>query len=304
MKRKPPILPFTQTGMVFLVWLAFLFLLLLLTACSSGTVTRSLPVSGGGTDLADSRLSYLVDTETREETASADDGTLLAACTYELPSMSVLRKDGTTVTAEDAVTEEERTALSHAETFNREFLRWTEEADFSALADIAREDYAWRTGAGDEWAGAYQQILTCTRWQTDRLVSVAGEFYYYGGGAHPNRVSLGWNFDTRSGTFLTAGQLFSDVESVTAELIRQADNRARELGCAPEEMFWPDYRTTLEGWSDAPAVTFNGQEMTVSYSPYDLASYAAGGQVFTIPMPWLDPYLSGYGRELLGRGQE
>ena len=298
MKRKPPLVPFTQTGTILLIWAAFLFLILFLTACSAETAMY--PVSAAA-EQADADLTFLVDPEWTEDSASADDGTLLASCSYQLPLMTVLRRDGTAVTEEDVSGSVERSALTAATTFNGEFRRWAAEADFPALAEAAREDYAWRTGEGSPWVGNYDQSLGCTVYQTDRLVSVTGVFYYYGGGAHPNRVYLGWNFDTQTGAFLTPEQIFSDTAAVTEELIRQAEQRAREADTAPEELFWPDFRDLLSNWTTA-AVTFDGEGMTVAWSPYDLAAYAVGEQLFTIPLSWLRPHLNSYGQELLGLG--
>ena len=293
MKRKPPIIPLSQTGLVLVLFPVFLIVILFLTSCSGQAIDRA------AYQPERASVSLLVDTDSVEETVLAEDGSTLAACAYQLPVMSVLRRDGTLV--EDASGTEERSALERAETFNGAFRRWAEEADFPALADAARQDSTWRQEAGTPWEGYYSQTLECSVYQTDRLASVSGRFYYYGGGAHPNRACLGWNFDKAAGTFLSAAQFFSNTEAVAEELVRQAEDRAAESGYRPEQMYWADYQTILSGWAeDTAAVTFDGQSMTVSWSPYDLASYAAGEQVFTLSLDALRPYLSEYGREVLG----
>ena len=132
------------------------------------------------------------------------------------------------------------------------------------------------------------------------MASVSGTFYYSGGGPHPNTLLLGWDVDLSDGSAFTAGQLFEDTGPVAEELIRQAEERASEAGMDPGELFWPDYAQILSEWGDgAVAVTFDASDMTVSYSPYHLAPYAAGAQIFTIPRDQLSPYLDEYGRALL-----
>ena len=42
--------------------------------------------------------------------------------------------------------------------------------------------------------------------------------------------------------------------------------------------------------------------MTVVFSPYELAPYAAGPQEFFLSYDWLKPHLGPHGLELLGLG--
>ena len=67
----------------------------------------------------------------------------------------------------------------------------------------------------------------------------------------------------------------------------------------PKEFFWEDYQDTLANWSNYP-VSFDEEGMTVGFSPYELACYAAGPQVFQIPYAELRDCLSEQGRALLG----
>ena len=79
----------------------------------------------------------------------------------------------------------------------------------------------------------------------------------------------------------------------------QAAARARENGLAPRKFFWEDYEDTLDNWSSY-AVSFDEAGMSVMFSPYELAAYAAGPQVFRIPYEDLAPCLGSRGRTLLG----
>ena len=272
-------------------------ILLLLSACARtpSSVSASNPRPRRTVDHA-----YAVHTDVERGVARTEGGAVLATYNYQIPVMVPLREDGSSVTEADARTEREKQALASAEIFNEEFVKWAEEADFPALEAAARQDYQWRYQEGEPWDIEYYQGLDCGVYQTDSLVSVRGLFYSYYGGVHPNTVCLGWNYDLISGRFVSAEQLFDDVESVTAELVRQARERASGAGLAPEEYFWSDYAEILSAWSDSTvAVTFNQEDMTVSYSPYDLAAYAVGEQIFTISRTWLEPYLNEYGRTLL-----
>ena len=145
--------------------------------------------------------------------------------------------------------------------------------------------------------------MTGETYQTDRLVSVAGEYYSYTGGAHPNTVLMAWNFDLKTGAFFVPEQLAGDGEAfsqaVSAEIVRQIGETAAEYDLAAEEVFWENYEEIAAGWSSY-AVSFDETGMTVGFSPYELAAYAAGSQVFRLPYDLLAPHLGDYGRAVLG----
>ena len=249
-------------------------------------------------------ISYTVTTLTQEDSLRAEDGTLLLTTRYQLPSLSAHREDGSVI--EEAETEAEEAALAATETFNETFTNWSNEDDFGGgnIADIAKEDYAWRSQEDIEWSMNYTLDLSCSTYQTERMISVFGLYYYYTGGAHPNSVYLAWNFDLENGEFFSPETLGDSPEfqiAVTEELIRQCKEKskvAEQEGWGPD-IFWPDYETILADWQSY-AVSFDGENMIVSFSPYELAAYAAGPQIFSIPYTFLEPYLSLQGMELLG----
>lgn len=276
-------------------------LCLLLAACATNTARlRIRPEVTEIREGSEMPLSFEVHLEHRSGNARAEDGTVLASWVYQIPVMSALRLDGAVIGPSGARTERERQALSAADTFNAEFERWAEDADFSELEALARGDYQWRKNSGFGWDTGYAQELTCSLYQTERLVSVSGRFYYYGGGAHPNTVLLGWNFDPETGAFISVDRLFDDTAPVADTLVGLAEARARQYNLPADRFFWEDFDTILASWYDAPAsVTFDAESMTVAYSPYDLACFAAGEQCFTIPRDQLTPWLSLYGKTLL-----
>ena len=156
-----------------------------------------------------------------------------------------------------------------------------------------------------DWGGPYTLGLDCTVYQTEQLVSVAGTYYSYTGGAHSNTYLLGWNFDLDTGEFFDAKALSDGTalqDYVAEELTVQACSRAAEADMAPTEMFWEEYETVIADWSSY-AVSFDESGMTVAFSPYELACYAAGPQEFTISYEKLTPHLNQNGHRVLGAVQ-
>ena len=249
-------------------------------------------------------LHYTVELETWERSSQAEDGTPLVSCTYALPVLTAVRSDGTAV--ETASTEAERRALAVTESFNREFAAWTGEETFDELTLEAQADLDWRRTEDVSWTTGYVLDLDCQIYQTDELISVAGTHYnFLDGAAHPNIWRMSWNFDLEDGTFFAPDFLAESSElqtAVTEEIIRQA-NEPGEDGTVPAEFYWEDYRDIAANWSTA-AVTFDEAGMTVIFSPYELAAYGFGEQVFHFSYDFLRPYLSDHGLELLGLAEE
>lgn len=236
---------------------------------------------------------YTVDMAAWSDSAVAEDGVLLAECSYRLPELTARRADGTAAAEPDTA----------AETFNAQFAAWTLDEEFQELADMAQEEWVWRQENGIDWGHAFFTELTCEAYQTEGLVSVAGNYYSYTGGAHPNTVLLAWNFDLASGAFFGPETLAEDVpaftQAVQEEIVRQSRDAAAEYGLTAEELYWENYEEIAAGWTSY-AVSFDETGMTVAFSPYELAAYAAGPQVFRLSYDQIAPYLSEHGRELLG----
>lgn len=246
-------------------------------------------------------LDFVLDSDKQTDQREADDGTELADYTYTIPVLRVATEDGQIL--DSAATAAEKQALDVADAFNANFTSWLESTDFPAVFTWAEEDYAQRKKDGQDWEMPYDEEFTYTFWRSDRLISIAGEYYSYTGGAHPNTVLLGWNFDLQTGRFLHPAALGADSgefqTAVTEEIIRQADQRAAEGGYAPTTMYWEDYQDIAARWPDY-AVSFTDRGMTVTFSAYDMACYAAGPQTFEISLDLLKPYLSEDGMALLG----
>lgn len=251
-------------------------------------------------------ILYTVASTTQEETLLAEDGTKLLTSRFQLPVLTAHRQDGTVIT--EAKTEKETAALAAVETFNRKFTDWTTAEELQDMANIAAQDYAWKKAEQLDWLEGYSMELSCTAYQTQNMISVSGMYYSYTGGAHPNGVYLGWNFDLENGAFFgpeVLGDGTALQDAVTEELIRQCGTRVEEESKEGMswEMYWPDYETILADWASY-AVTFDETGMTITFSPYELAAYAAGPQFFEISYDFLKPYLSLQGLSLLGLAEQ
>lgn len=287
-------------------WMTLLLSILLLAGCAAEEAEEAAVPELFSPEVAVEEVqpeifTYRVKTGVWEDAAQDDDGTLLVSYRFLLPELQVLQEDGTTL--ETADTDEARAAAETAEAFNRHFGKWAAAEEFPEIADSAAADLALSREWESEWAGPYELELICDVYQTEGLVSVAGTYYSFTGGAHPNTWQLGWNFDLENGNFFGPEGLAADSaafqEAIVAELVRQAGEIAAENGMVPEEMFWQDYESILANWSSY-AVSFDENGMTVVFSPYELAAYAYGPQEFSFSYDWLLPHLSDHGRQVLG----
>ena len=274
--------------------IALLLVLSALVGCAGETLTN---VKNALPDLPAEVIAFSVEMETYEETVRYEDGAALAECSYELPVLTARLADGSVL--ETVATAGQERALAVAETFNGRFAQW--KTNPRTLAESAREDRAFRNESGLEPV-AYTDNLSCTVYQTERLVSVSGNYSTYTGGAHPNSILMSWNFDLDAGEFfepeiLDEGGDFR--EYVHLALVKQARETAAAAGMTPKDFYWEDYEDTLAEWSSY-AVSFDETGMTVGFSPYELAAYAAGPQVFHLAYETLLPHLGQHGRALLG----
>lgn len=274
--------------------IALLLVLSALVGCAGETLTN---VKNALPDLPAEVIAFSVEMEMYEETVRDEDGAALAECSYELPVLTARLADGSVL--ETVATAGQERALAVAETFNGRFAQW--KTNPRTLAESAREDRAFRNESGLEPV-AYTDNLSCTVYQTETLVSVSGNYSTYTGGAHPNSILMSWNFDLDAGEFfepeiLDEGGDFR--EYVHLALVKQARETAAAAGMTPKDFYWEDYEDTLAEWSSY-AVSFDETGMTVGFSPYELAAYAAGPQVFHLAYETLLPHLGQHGRALLG----
>ena len=154
----------------------------------------------------------------------------------------------------------------------------------------------------------FSEELTYTCYRTGSLISIAAVYYSYLGGAHPNTVYFAWNYDLDSGMFLTIPELAADPQTFTLAVADMIEVQAQEqIAAMPElegrplsDVYWDNYRETMEKWSSDYAASFDTDGLTVIFSTYELASYANGPQEFHFPYAALDSYWSDSGRTVLG----
>ena len=273
--------------------LALLLAMSILVGCSGGVATDVKNTAAAQTDLVPLAEELQteppvcqVETEIWEDTLLAEDGTELIHYIFQIPQMFACRADGAPIIQAEG--EEEKTALETADKFNHQFSTWTDGEGLAELAQAAEEDMTLQRESGFDWNGPYELELSTSIYRTEGMVSVSATYYRYTGGAHPNTYWMSWNYDLTSGTFFTAdtlaadGQLFQDA--VQEEIIRHYEDIAAD---------WSSY-----------AVSFDGEGMTVAFSPYELACYAAGPQVFSLTYDQVEPYLSDHGRTVLALESE
>ena len=279
-----------------------LLMTLLLTGCGASAmtmVTGSQPPAASAPEVETTEaIRFEVEKQLWSDEANAEDGTTLASYTFQLPVLTAVREDGTPIT--EARSEPEEQALAAAAAFNEKFGKWAAAEEFPEFVTSAEEDLALRREWDTQWM-PYELTLDCTVYQTDRIISVAGLYYSYTGGAHPNTWQLGWNFDLEGETFFGPEMLTDGTElqeAVSGEIIRQA-REPLEDGTVPAEGYWEDYEAIIANWTSY-TVSFDEEGMEVIFSPYELAPYAAGPQTFRLSYEWLEPHLSAHGRVLLG----
>ena len=301
--------------------LLILLLLLMLTACSAAPAEKREPLAPEAAptekptlpeeepvplpEPEEPSLQFSVETLRLQGEEYSEDATPLLTYDIRLPVLTVLREDGIAVVDTGELSQAEAQALEVAAAFNERFYDWTLEENYIKLAEMAGEDLAWFREEGLDWYGGYACELTCEVYQTEQMVSVSGLYYTYTGGAHPNTSWLSWNFDLTEGVFFGAELLATDAElqdAVAAEILRQAGT-PREDGSVPADEYWEDYEALIADWANY-AVSFDEAGMTVVFSPYELAPYAAGPQEVHVSYDWLKPHLNPQGRALLQLEEE
>jgi len=139
----------------------------------------------------------------------------------------------------------------------------------------------------------YEMMTRYAVWPTPggRYVSVKLNVMFYTGGAHPNHWPMTWVFDMTDGSPLTLGKLFPNrvaaldkISGICREVL------TKSLG----NMYLPEmlnYGIEPVGKNfDKFILTSEG--VAFYFAPYQVAPYAAGEQVVTIPYDHLEGYIS------------
>lgn len=184
-----------------------------------------------------------------------------------------------------------------------------EVAWFEEMADVAEEDYAaWRGEKDSPWLQenyCFSDETTLAFWTRGNLVCVTTTNSSYTGGAHPIAWRSAVSFDLRTGHAVTPADLAKNTDQLQKTVEKELLRQAAERYAAPDQSekgkvnYFADYAETLKDWMER-SVAFDETGMRVIFGVYDIAPYAAGEQVFTIPYRLLRPCLNSYGRALLG----
>lgn len=150
----------------------------------------------------------------------------------------------------------------------------TAEKDFSELKDWA-EDHLEESGP--EYFYGYTSSNEYVVQRADNIVfSACGEWTSYTGGVHPNYGTVCHNYDTVSGKELLLSDVITDVSQIP-EIVSGII-----IARNPMEPFGDLKGTLSEYKEDEFTWTINYQSITFYFSPYEIASYAAGLQTATI----------------------
>ena len=276
-------------------------LLAALTGCTATLPTPEDPAPPAV--VAPEEITYEVTTDPYEQTVTADDGTVLMTVSFQLPHLQAYA-DGTLI--ETPATPAQEEAMARVNTFNENFNQWRKSGDTAQSMEDAKSLYQSFPDAFS--STSYCEEFTYTAYRTGSLISIAADYYSYLGGAHPNDVYFSWNFDLDSGTFLTIPELAADPQAFTLAVADMIEVQAEERfasepeyeGVSISDIYWDNYREAIEKWGSDYAASFDADGLTVIFSAYELASYAAGPQEFHFPYSALDSYWSDSGRTVLG----
>ncbi|EGB14326.1 hypothetical protein DND132_1113 [Pseudodesulfovibrio mercurii] len=134
----------------------------------------------------------------------------------------------------------------------------------------------------------YELLTRYAVWPTaeGRFVSVKLHVMAYTGGAHPNNWPMTWVFDMADGGEITLNRLFPDRE---AALDRVSALCRKVLSASLGGMLVPDMldagvRPVEDNFK---RFILTGEGVAFFFAPYQVAPYAAGEQVVTIPFDHL-----------------
>ena len=240
-----------------------------------------------------STWNFVLDRKYDADNYTARDGTVLAAYDYELPRLALVSGDASpgeqppeTVTAvRDAFNAE----MEHRRALLAEEYHEMEQLAIADWSDRSAEERAWFTPTGNG-----VEIVE-TR-QTPRLLSVRAAGYANWGGAYPWGFACAWNFDLRTGAFVTWKDLPDQPDALRAALAAEVMRQAREQGL--DSGFFDGWEAEVERFEGC-AVYFGADALTVVFDDQLLGPHAAGMPEFAIDCDGVSRYFNNYGKELL-----
>lgn len=262
---------------------------LALVGCSSDGIQAASRSSSFSTQDLDAEI--VISTQDYNKQYYKSDGkTVWGNYKYQLPLMEYVGQDAA--------------LQSCAASFNAEIAKIYE--DNAAYCDeyidmvSAFEDEVWETIC-------LSNEISYQLSRVGKAISVTYEHYLYTGGAHGGTYNTSQLFSAESGGLIALSVLAEDgaamAEAVADEILRQI--RAEELDV--QYSYWNEYPDYVQEWVSSiwlenthSVFFYEDGTMEIIFGTYELASYAAGPQTFTIPVKVYEPYLNDYGRTLLG----
>lgn len=281
------------------------------------TLAMGITLTGCGSD-TDSDVTYTIgfgESLTNSQEFKSEDGSVLfESVSYELPQLAITTTDGDVTTYMDLTEAAESTDSEIAEmaricnTFNNEMAGVA--ADFEAAGQNGAADAEeWYNELGEEgwetWMSYEDGLTIASTYQTDGgLLSIVGTAYYNHGGAHPSSSARVWNFDLTTGEFLDYDDLTGGDADLSATLTSTIADavfaQIDEQDLAGDNYYFDEYEDTVKDVKTNAYIYFEEGNMVVDYDTYALAPYAAGPQIFDIPLDTVKDCLSEHMQELLG----
>lgn len=132
-------------------------------------------------------------------------------------------------------------------------------------------------------------ILMLVSYQSESLVTIELNYYVFTGGAHGFNGTRFLNFNAKTGELLTNDILFKSLE----EFIAICENKFRTIYQIPEDRsinatgFWFE----KDSFHLPENIGFSETEITLHFNQYEIASYAEGPIILTIPIEKVTQYL-------------
>lgn len=126
-------------------------------------------------------------------------------------------------------------------------------------------------------------------YQSEEFVSLELNYYLFTGGAHGYSGTQFLNFDASTGELLNQNTLFVDVEGLT----RYSEKEFRERYQIPQDRsinssgFWFE----SDEFHLPENIGFTETELILHYNQYEIASYAEGPIILTIPLIDIEEFL-------------
>ena len=111
------------------------------------------------------------------------------------------------------------------------------------------------------------------------ILSIREDFGSYTGGVHSNYGAMGWNFDTATGERLGLEDILTDTDALDEILAKKIREKYPDEPFGSLDLMLKDYAPENYTW------TLGYQGITFYFSPYEIASFAAGLLTATI---WFD----------------